>query len=390
VTKETTNNAMRKAKTLIFELAKRAERDDAFLQTAINMLEKDNDISVLFEFLKPNKYAFIGQNGRRLLEQTENLLRRIFSYDGDFKQLQLEAQRLGQTLQQVMRNSLEYLLRDGRLKAGDGGGADRAGGSGKAGDADGTLALQLVLLDSKIYSEAANFYQLWLSSLLYASVTCLGIAAAKFFAAHNLPAVSQQVNAQEKQLGEKSGGATSVKPVACANHDLDAVARRVDQIINMDLPRLAGSQTICAWAIRSYTLGGKDAPSAGGNASLATLYEFLWLDKNLDELVHLAGMIEIAPGLYRSASAADNWQAMLAGVGYLVGVPPLDAWRLTAAGVHQDLPVWAFNDVAFSPYDPLAMLKEYFHDDAFCVHPEDFALALERQARNLALKDDAR
>lgn len=71
---------------------------------------------------------------------------------------------------------------------------------------------------------------------------------------------------------------------------------------------------------------------------------------------------------------------VLAGRGYVVGTKLLDGIKLRSPDVHHTLPVDAFSANGLGSVDqtdPIPALQRYFQDDAFCLHPEQLADALD-------------
>ena len=78
------------------------------------------------------------------------------------------------------------------------------------------------------------------------------------------------------------------------------------------------------------------------------------------------------------------------GRGYLISVDLPHAYKLRSPQAHGTLHPWSFNRMAIDENDPIASIRVAFDgDDAFCIHPQDFAFALERELRNRAIDSGA-
>lgn len=80
--------------------------------------------------------------------------------------------------------------------------------------------------------------------------------------------------------------------------------------------------------------------------------------------------------------AEDASSEVIVGWGYLLGTDFRTSFKLRDDRVHTTLPLHAFERTRFDVDDPLGSVREFFEgDDAFCIHPEQLALAMDRAER---------
>ncbi|MBQ9317748.1 MAG: hypothetical protein IJ203_13115 [Atopobiaceae bacterium] len=111
-------------------------------------------------------------------------------------------------------------------------------------------------------------------------------------------------------------------------------------------------------------------------------FVFDWQPIDLDTLVKLYGLKPLSFGLAGANNSRDT--IVLAGRGYVVGTEPLDSLKLRDAGVHTSLPLEALSARGLglvNPTDPRPALRRYFNDNAYCLHPEALADALDHLAQ---------
>ena len=136
---------------------------------------------------------------------------------------------------------------------------------------------------------------------------------------------------------------------------------------------LASARPLGAWRIdQSVPVGCEYFPAASG-------FVFRPLtNMPYEDLVRGARLREISPGF---ATGHINGYRCYAGLGYLVGTRPERSEGLREPNVHTKLPLNAFGFVRENYDDPLAMMRVFFGDDAYCINPEHLAEALTRHAR---------
>jgi hypothetical protein len=139
--------------------------------------------------------------------------------------------------------------------------------------------------------------------------------------------------------------------------------------LNLYLNRFVLAEpTIGPWII-------EPKPAVGGYLPERHGFRLRWLTTSEQLRMTRKGLDCIAVGLYSN----DNSSApILSGDGYLVGTSIEQAMMLTSPGVHTSLPVHAFGERPLAVTDPLGEIGDYFADPAFCVHPHDYLVAVNR------------
>ena len=78
---------------------------------------------------------------------------------------------------------------------------------------------------------------------------------------------------------------------------------------------------------------------------------------------------------------------MIVGQGYIVGASFNNSYKLKDEKAHGSLPCYAFEEEGFDVADPIGSISRFFAgDDAFCIHPEELAKAMDREERGRAVK----
>jgi len=109
-----------------------------------------------------------------------------------------------------------------------------------------------------------------------------------------------------------------------------------------------------------------------------TRFVFDWQSVDLETLVRLNDLEPLAFGIAGAKNRLGT--VVLAGCGYVVGTKMTDSLKLRDHGVHVSLPIEALTARGVSlvnPADPRPALERYFRDDAYCLHPEQLADALD-------------
>lgn len=113
-----------------------------------------------------------------------------------------------------------------------------------------------------------------------------------------------------------------------------------------------------------------------------TRFVFDWQPIDLDTLTKLYDLRPLSFGLASANKSRET--IVLAGRGYVVGTGPSDSLKLRDAGVHTSLPLEALSARGIGPVnptDPRPSLRRYFNDNAYCLHPEAVANALDHLAQ---------
>ena len=133
-----------------------------------------------------------------------------------------------------------------------------------------------------------------------------------------------------------------------------------------------------AWKIAPVSYHGCDCvPAYSG-------FVFRWSsEEEYEKGIQTERLKEINPGF---AIGRVNGNYEFAGTGYIIGTSPEESFALKEDGVHDRLPLGAFGVDDSQIGQPLAMIAAFFGGDkAFCIDPQEFAVALDRLARCAAI-----
>lgn len=154
--------------------------------------------------------------------------------------------------------------------------------------------------------------------------------------------------------------------------------RDVERIMGDIVSGLPEADECGCWTITRYKDGGAIFPAATG-------YVFDWSQTSLVALDKSYSLRRIAPFL--SVSRTDDRRIVIAGRGRLVGTDPLDSTRLRSPGVRTSIPVSLFVGRVVRMSDPIASLRDALGGNAFCIHPEQLSMALDRWSRSGGVRE---
>lgn len=133
-----------------------------------------------------------------------------------------------------------------------------------------------------------------------------------------------------------------------------------------------GKAALGSWAVSQTGLGDGFFDNARG-------YVFSLMKVDVGDHVKQGLYRRAASNVYVSEGSSNE---VVVGKGYLVGTDYRESYKLRDENVHAALPQHAFELTGFDIADPLGSVRAYFeNDDAFCIHPEQLAIAMDRAER---------
>lgn len=153
----------------------------------------------------------------------------------------------------------------------------------------------------------------------------------------------------------------------------DAVLAAADRVVE----GVSGRPALGCWTIERYRDGGLVLPASHA-------YVLDWSGETLDAVERANQLVRAAPLL--CVSRAPGARVVLAGRGNVVGTAALSSSRLRDGGEVTDLAPTALVGRPFDLTDPVGSLRDALGGDAFCLPPEQLALALDRAAHERAAR----
>lgn len=311
-----------KSISLIRKLATKAKNDSAYIDFAKRACLSYGPAKKASALLKQGDYIAFSDSGRRAMLELSKLLKNYLTFNADTCTCVNE---LDEALKEVLRLIETSILSIQEIDD-----------------------LSPDLLPAKESQEYVEFCRDYLHALAYIGSIFFG------------PSILQPM--QSIELGDSKRSVENIKRM------------------NTEIAAMANAHTaIGPWIIHSSEDSDGFFPKMKGCI-------ISYLDKPVVETLktYRVQTKKIARNLYIAEGESD---VLLAGYGFVVGVDFKLSYKLRSPDIHRELPTYAFEEQDYDKGDPLGSIARYFSgDNAFCIEPQDLAMAIDRYMRAASVK----